>query len=98
MTKDITYHTSAVQYNEGLADTAEKLADEVEDQQVAQWCRSVGRQHRFHAARHKSALEKLEKGDVTPLQSTSEIQPKSIAEEQAEFAAQMQNENEEQAS
>lgn len=58
--KDVTYHRSAILYNEELAARAEALVDEVEDPEVKKWCRSVGKQHRFHAKRHQSALTKLE--------------------------------------
>lgn len=59
--KDVTYHRSAIFYNEELAARAEALVEEVEDPEVKKWCRSVGKQHRFHAKRHMSALAKLEK-------------------------------------
>ncbi len=58
--KSVTYHRSAILYNEELAARAEALVEEVEDPEVKKWCTSVGKQHRFHAKRHKSALEKLE--------------------------------------
>ena len=64
MQKDISYHSSAVQYNEGLAEAAEKLAETVEHPEVKKWCKSVGKQHRFHAKRHAAALAKLEKGET----------------------------------
>jgi hypothetical protein len=61
MQKDVTYHRSAIQYNDALAVIAEEQAELVEHPEVKKWCRSVGRQHRFHSKRHRSALAKLEK-------------------------------------
>lgn len=63
MEKDATYHRSAVQYNEGLAQAAEALAKTLEHPEIKKWCVSVGKQHRFHAKRHKSALEKIRAGE-----------------------------------
>jgi hypothetical protein len=59
--KDVTYHRSAIFYNEELAARAEALVDEVEHPEVKKWCRSVGKQHRFHAKRHQASLAKLER-------------------------------------
>lgn len=59
MQKDQAYHESAIQYNEGLAEFAEELAPKLEHAEVRKWCTSVGKQHRFHAKRHRSALNKL---------------------------------------
>lgn len=59
MHKDQTYHESAIQYNEGLAEYAENLAPTLENEEVRKWCTAVGKQHRFHAKRHRSALNKL---------------------------------------
>lgn len=80
MPKDSTYHRSAIQYNEALAVVAEEQADLVEDPEVKKWCRSVGKQHRFHAKRHRSALAKLEQSDsnLTPEPSSVEV---SIADD-----------------
>lgn len=64
MDKNISYHTSAIQYNEELANFAELLAERLEHEEVARWARSVSKQHRFHAGRHKKALSKLESGGV----------------------------------
>lgn len=64
--KDISYHSSAVKYNEGLAEAAERLAEEVENDEVKKWCKSVGKQHRFHAKRHAAALAKLENAKAKP--------------------------------
>jgi len=59
MQKDQSYHESAIKYNEGIAEFAENLAPELEHEEVQKWCTSVGKQHRFHAKRHRSALNKL---------------------------------------
>jgi hypothetical protein len=59
MQKDQTYHESAIKYNEGLAEFAETLAPTLEHEEVRKWCTAVGKQHRFHAKRHRSALNKL---------------------------------------
>jgi len=59
MQKDQTYHESAIKYNEGIAEIAETLAPTLEDEQVRKWCTAVGKQHRFHAKRHRSALNKI---------------------------------------
>ena len=63
MEKDATYHSSAVQYNEGLAEAAEALAKTLKHPEIKKWCVSVGKQHRFHAKRHKSALAKIKAGE-----------------------------------
>lgn len=83
MPKDSTYHRSAIQYNEALAVVAEEQADLVEDPEVKKWCRSVGKQHRFHAKRHRSALAKLDRAaeadsNLTPEPSSVEV---SIADD-----------------
>lgn len=59
MQKTPAYHEAAIQYNEGLAEAAEDLAPSIEHDEVKKWCVSVGKQHRFHAKRHRSALNKL---------------------------------------
>jgi len=59
MQKDQSYHESAILYNEGLAEFAENLAPTLEHEEVRKWCTAVGKQHRFHAKRHRSALNKL---------------------------------------
>ena len=56
MQKDASYHKSAIQYNEELADFAGALADRLEHEEVARWARAVSKQHRFHAERHKKAF------------------------------------------
>lgn len=64
MLKDRSYHESAIQYNEELAEFAEGLAERIEHEEVARWSRSVAKQHRFHAGRHKKALQKLDTQSV----------------------------------
>lgn len=59
MARTQAYHKSAIIYNERLAEAAEELAPTLEDEEVRKWCTSVGKQHRFHAKRHRSALNKL---------------------------------------
>lgn len=59
MQKNQAYHEAAIQYNEGLAVAAEELAPTLPHEEVKKWCVAVGKQHRFHAKRHKSALDKL---------------------------------------
>lgn len=77
--KDRTYHISAIEYNEVLAKTAEKLSETLEHPEIQRWCRGVGLQHRFHEKQHKTALERLEHQET----GTEE---KSVAEQQAQFA------------
>lgn len=59
MQKDQAYHESAIAYNEGLAEFAENLVPTLEHDEVKRWCTAVGKQHRFHAKRHRNALNKL---------------------------------------
>lgn len=59
--KDESYHQSAILYNEELATFADDLAGKIESEEVARWSRSVAKQHRFHAGRHKKALDKIRK-------------------------------------
>jgi hypothetical protein len=59
MARTQAYHKSAIIYNERLAEAAEALVPELEDEEVKKWCTSVGKQHRFHAKRHRMALNKL---------------------------------------
>lgn len=59
MQKDQAYHEAAIDYNEGLAESAEQLVDTLGHEEVQRWCRAVAKQHRFHAKRHQSALDKL---------------------------------------
>lgn len=60
MLKDASYHKSAIQYNEELAIFAEGLSGRLEHPEVSRWARSVSKQHKFHAGRHKQALSKME--------------------------------------
>lgn len=66
MQKDQSYHESAIKYNEGIAEFAENLAPTLEHAEVQKWCTSVGKQHRFHAKRHRSALNKLLLKQIPP--------------------------------
>jgi hypothetical protein len=59
MQKNVSYHESAIQYNEELALEAEKQEQLVEHPEVKKWCRSVARQHRFHEKRHRASLAKM---------------------------------------
>lgn len=59
MQKDQAYHEAAIKYNEGLAEFAENLAPTLNHEEVQKWCVAVGKQHRFHAKRHQSALNKI---------------------------------------
>ena len=85
MQKNVSYHESAIQYNEQLALEAEKQEQLVEHSEVKKWCRSVARQHRFHEKRHRSALAKMlkvqaaaEAGELTELEI--------VADQQAQIA------------
>jgi len=62
MQKDRTYHQSAIEYNDAFVEFAEKIAETVEHPEVRRWCRGIAKQHKFHAGRHRKALEKLEQG------------------------------------
>lgn len=64
-TKDASYHQAAIQYNDELADFAEDLSARINHEEVARWPKSVSKQHRFHAGRHRKALEKLERSSET---------------------------------
>lgn len=70
MQKTQAYHEAAIEYNEGLAEAAETLAPTLEHEEVQKWCVAVGKQHRFHAKRHRSALNKfLLKTDAPPVEA-----------------------------
>lgn len=60
MSKDVSYHRSAIQYNDEFTTFAADLAERVEHEEVKKWCRSIAKQHEFHSGRHKKALSKLE--------------------------------------
>lgn len=66
MQKDQTYHESAIAYNEGLAEFAENLVPTLEHEEVRRWCAAVGKQHRFHAKQHRSALNKFLLRQIPP--------------------------------
>lgn len=99
------YHASAVEYNETLAVAAEKLTESVADPTVKKWCRGIAKLHRYHLKRHRAALAKIQENkhnlDRVEFHSIS-IDPgpnafgevihveKTVAEQQAEFAAQQQ--------
>ncbi len=87
------YHASAVEYNETLALAAEGLASSVKDPVVSKWCSSIAKQHRFHLKRHRAALAKIqgEAHKLTPEEMPAQTHEKTVAEEQAEFAAQQEN-------
>lgn len=91
MPKDVSYHKAAVRYNEELAIFAEDLADTLENEEVQRWCRSVSKQHKFHAGRHKRALDNLLDEDVD--EDEPKTQTKSIQDEQAEFAKEQESPN-----
>ena len=59
ITKDETYHKSAVFYNEEMAKAAENLAENVEHPIIQKWCRAVGKQHRYHEKKHRNALDRM---------------------------------------
>lgn len=69
MQKDRNYHESAIEYNEEIAEFAEALSGRLKDkygeQEPVRWSLSVAKQHRFHAGRHKKALQKLENQNLT---------------------------------
>lgn len=61
MQKDLSYHQSAIAYNDALAVAAHEIAGKIPHPEVQKWCRSVQKQHEFHAKRHRSALKKIER-------------------------------------
>lgn len=106
MPKSRQYHEDAILYNEVLAEAAEDVAKKIKDPEIRKWPTSVGKQHRFHASRHKKALAKLDKGEpyapvemipegldldggsvFDPLTPEEPEDTRSVAEQQAEFAA-----------
>lgn len=68
MQKDRSYHESAIEYNEELAEFAEELSDRLKskygEQEPVRWSLSVAKQHKFHAGRHRKALQKLDSQNV----------------------------------
>lgn len=57
--KDLSYHESAVRYNEELYKFAEELAKTIDHPEPKRWCLSVAKQHKFHFGRHQKALKNL---------------------------------------
>lgn len=113
MPKSRQYHEDAILYNEVLAEAAETVAKEIKDPEIQKWPTSVGKQHRFHASRHKKALVKLDKGEpyapveiipegldlnggsvFDPINPEETEDTRSVAEQQAEFAASQVSEDE----
>jgi len=100
------YHESAVEYNEKMAIAAEELVDYLQDPVVKKWCVGIGKQHRFHLKRHRAALAKIRgkrivEGNIELRSLSLDPEPnafggtvhlveKTVAEEQAEFAAQQE--------
>ncbi len=100
MEKDSTYYSSAIQYNEILAEAAEGAAGVVEHPEIQKWCIAVGRQHRFHAKRHTMALAKLEEGQSQVQEPELvgdglDVPELTVAEQQAEFAKRHETEDDE---
>jgi rubrerythrin len=60
MEKDASYHKSAIQFNEELADFARELAQKLENEEVRRWARVTSKQHRYHANKHKKSLARIE--------------------------------------
>lgn len=91
--KDAVYHESAIQYNDEIAEFTDELAERIADPEVSRWSRAVAKQHRFHSGRHKKALSKLSSSDEETVETEDggEDQaldtPKSISEEQADYAS-----------
>ena len=94
MPKDASYHTAAIRYNEELAVFAEGLAKQLENDEIKRWARSVSRQHKLHAGHHRKALKRLKnsfRGRKHKKEThLTEEHPKSIEQEQADFAARME--------
>ena len=61
MLKDLSYHEAAIEYNEKLAKYAEDLAETLDHEEIRRWCCAVGKQHRFHAKRHRATLSKMKR-------------------------------------
>lgn len=93
MPKDASYHKAAIRYNEELAVFAENLSKKLENDEIKRWCRSVSRQHKVHAGHHRKALKRLKnsfRGRKNQEKNVTENAPKTIEQEQADFAAQME--------
>lgn len=75
ITKDETYHKSAVFYNEEMAKAAENLAENVEHPIIQKWCRAVGKQHRYHEKKHRHALDRM---SVKPTKGEDEVASETV--------------------
>lgn len=88
------YHADAVEYNKVLAESAEALAETLNDPTVKKWNRGIAKQHRYHEKRHRSALSSLQEQATESVED--EVVPptaSSIHDEQAEFARAMEQQN-----
>lgn len=81
MLKDASYHQAAIQYNDEIADFAEALSTKLDHEEVARWSRAVAKQHRFHAGRHKKALEKLRATGATTVETEDGGEDKILDED-----------------
>lgn len=81
-----------VRYNRTIAEAAEAVAADIEHPEIQAWATSVGKQHRFHEQRFQGTLDRLEKKQASEPEGTAveTEQTRSIAEEQAAFAAQQE--------
>jgi hypothetical protein len=97
MPKDASYHKAAIRYNEELAVFAENLAKKLDNDEIKRWARSVSRQHKLHAGHHRKALKRLKNSfrgrKNQEEKNLTEETPKSIEQEQADFAARMEEQN-----
>lgn len=94
MYKDVSYHTSAVAYNEGLAETAESLVEKVDHPEIKRWCAAVGKQHRFHAKRHQAALDRLtavEQASANGTEPHVDKEEKDLVEEQTDLTTESES-------
>lgn len=92
MQKDQAYHEAAITYNEGLATCAEQLVETLGHEEVQRWSKAVAKQHRFHAKRHQSALDKLkaqaeepEKIDLSAAGQTEPLATIEVSDETTEI-------------
>lgn len=94
MPKDASYHKAAIRYNEELATFSENLAKKLENDEIKRWARSVSRQHKLHAGHHRKALKRLKNSfrgrKRNQETNVTDNAPKSIEQEQADFAAKME--------
>lgn len=75
MDRDESYHQSAIEYNDGLAEAAQKLSESVEHPVIKKWCRGIVNLHRFHAKRHRAALAKMQGLDAEEFDSSPASEP-----------------------